>query len=44
VDAFEALGGDSNKQGTISREKLASVLLKDFELTIDMDVRKKTKR
>jgi hypothetical protein len=39
VDAFEALGGETNKQGTISREKLASVLLEDFELTIDIDVR-----
>eukprot|EP00826_Nyctotherus_ovalis_P047345 TRINITY_DN5436_c0_g1_i6.p1 TRINITY_DN5436_c0_g1~~TRINITY_DN5436_c0_g1_i6.p1 ORF type:complete len:241 (+),score=63.86 TRINITY_DN5436_c0_g1_i6:95-817(+) len=37
VDAFVALGGDPNKHGTISREKLVSVLLNDFELTLDMD-------
>lgn len=38
VDAFTALGGKPNKQGTISKEKLVSVLLKDFELTLDIDV------
>ena len=39
VDAFVALGGDANKQGTISRDKIVSVLLNDFELTLDIDVR-----
>jgi len=38
VDAFSALGGKPNKQGTISKEKLVSVLLNDFELTLDIDV------
>jgi len=39
VDAFVALGGSSSKEGTIAKEKLVAVLLKDFELTLDMDVR-----
>jgi len=38
VDAFVALGGKANKKGTISRDKIAFVLLNDFELTLDMDV------
>lgn len=43
MDAFVALGGEPNKQGSISRDKLASVLLNDFELTLDMDVRLRLK-
>ena len=37
MDAFVSLGGDNQKQTTISRDKLESVL-NDFELTLDMKV------
>ena len=38
VDAFIALGGNADKTGEISTEKLRSII-KDFGLTIDIDVR-----
>ena len=37
VDAFIALGGNSDKSGEISTEKLRAII-KDFGLTIDIDV------
>ena len=39
VDAFVALGGGPGKEGTILKAKLASVLIDDFGLKINMDVR-----
>ena len=39
VDAFVALGGTPDLKGTISKEKIVTVLLHDFELTLDMEVR-----
>ena len=38
VDAFVALGGTADLKGLISKEKIVSVLLKDFELTLDISV------
>ena len=38
VDAFVALGGNPNKQGTITKEKLSSVFFEDFDLKLDLDV------
>lgn len=38
VNAFVALGGDKRKKGKIMKQKLASVLLEDFELTLDLEV------
>ena len=38
MDAFIALGGNADKTGEISTEKLRSII-KDFGLTIDIDVR-----
>ena len=39
ADAFVALGGTSDLKGTITKEKIVRVLLHDFELTLDMEVR-----
>ncbi len=36
VDAFAALGGTADLKGTISKEKIVSVLLHEFELTLDV--------
>ena len=38
VDAFVALGGESNKEGTISKKTLIEIIKHEFELTIDMEV------
>lgn len=38
VDAFIALGGNADKTGEISADKLRSIV-KDFGLTIDIEVR-----
>ena len=37
MDAFVALGGDLDKQGTISRQMLIEIIKVQFELTIDME-------
>jgi Ca2+-binding EF-hand superfamily protein len=37
LDAFVALGGDVNKEGTVSKERLISIIKAEFELTIDME-------
>ena len=38
VDAFVALGGYPNKEGTISKNTLIEIIKTEFELTIDMEV------
>ena len=38
VDAIVALGGNLNKQDTITKEKLSSVFFEDFDLKLDLDV------
>ena len=38
VDAFVALGGMPNKEGTISKNTLIEIIKTEFELTIDMEV------
>lgn len=38
VDAFVALGGQPNKEGTISKNTLIQIIKAEFELTIDMEV------
>ena len=38
MDAFVALGGESNKEGTISKTTLIEIIKHEFELTIDMEV------
>ena len=38
VDAFVALGGEPNKEGTISKKTLIEIIKHEFELTIDMEV------
>lgn len=40
MDAFVALGGEPNKEGTISKKTLIEIIKHEFELTIDMEVRK----
>jgi len=35
-----ALGGTPDLKGPISKEKIVSVLLHDFEMTLDIGVRK----
>lgn len=37
MDAFVALGGQSNKEGTISKGTLMEIIKTEFELTIDME-------
>ena len=37
LDAFVALGGDANKDGSVSKEKLIEIIKMEFELTIDME-------
>ena len=36
-DCFEALGGQPNKEGTVSKEALIHIIKEEFELTIDME-------
>jgi len=36
LDAFVALGGDSDKSGFVSKEKLINIIKEEFALTIDM--------
>ena len=38
MDAFVALGGMPNKEGTISKTTLIEIIKTEFELTIDMEV------
>ena len=38
MDAFVALGGESNKDGYISKNTLIEIIKTEFELTIDMEV------
>lgn len=38
LDAFVALGGDPDKEGFISKERLVDIITAEFELTIDMVV------
>ena len=38
MDAFVALGGETNKEGTISKKTLIEIIKTEFELTIDMEV------
>lgn len=38
MDAFVALGGEPNKEGTISKKTLIEIIKHEFELTIDMEV------
>ena len=37
IDAFVALGGEPNKDGSVSKEKLIEIIKMEFELTIDME-------
>jgi len=37
VDAFVAVGGNADKSGAVSRERLVQVIKHDFGLTIDID-------
>ena len=37
MDAFVALGGQSNKDGYISKNNLIEIIKTEFELTIDME-------
>ena len=38
MDAFVALGGQADKDGTISKSTLIGIIKTEFELTIDMEV------
>jgi len=38
LDAFVALGGNPDKEGTIKKEMLIQIIKLEFELTIDMVV------
>lgn len=38
LDAFVALGGSPDKEGTIKKEMLIQIIKLEFELTIDMVV------
>ena len=38
LDAFVALGGDSDKSGTIHKNTLIEIIKIEFELTIEMSV------
>lgn len=37
IEAFVALGGNADKTGTISSQKLSTIIKTDFELEIDID-------
>ena len=37
LDAFVALGGQPDKEGTVSKENLIEIIKAEFELTIDME-------
>ena len=37
LDAFVGLGGQYDKEGTVSKEKLIEIIKAEFELTIDME-------
>ncbi len=37
MDAFVAMGGDSDRTGTIKKSKLIEIIKEEFELTIDME-------
>ena len=37
LDAFVALGGLQNKEGSVSKDKLIEIIKQEFELTIDME-------
>jgi len=38
LDAFVALGGQPDKEGSVSKETLIQIIKLEFELTIDMVV------
>lgn len=38
LDAFVALGGQPDKEGSVSKETLIEIIKQEFELTIDMVV------
>ena len=38
LDAFVALGGSPDKEGSVSKETLIEIIKQEFELTIDMVV------
>ena len=38
VDAFVAMGGNSDKTGTIDAKSLIKIVKNEFELTIDIEV------
>ena len=40
LDAFVALGGDADREGTIPKAILVEIIKEEFELTIDMVVSK----
>ena len=40
MDAFVALGGEPTKEGYISKNTLIAIIKTEFELTIDMEVKK----
>ncbi len=44
VDAFIAMGGGPGKEGYIDAKKLIKVIKEDFEMTIDIEVRRKKAR
>ena len=37
LDAYVALGGLPNKDGSVSKERLIEIIKAEFELTIDME-------
>ena len=37
LDAYVALGGEPNKDGSVSKDKLIQIIKQEFELTIDME-------
>lgn len=39
VQAFAAMGGGSDGKGSISTEKLKSVIKDEFQMTVDIEVR-----
>ena len=38
VDAFVAMGGNSDKSGTVDANKLIQIIKTDFKMTIDIEV------
>ena len=38
VDAFVAMGGNTDKSGTIDANKLIQIVKTDFKMTIDIEV------